>query len=221
MSLFQPVSGTDEEKDIYKRFSPDLLISSSSTNAIAAARQKAALGEKFSTTLFPPCKSASLPRRSETEDVSNIDYFGKPVYTYSLKQGFEDGFLAPYKVIRIDFGRDIQGWRPQAGQLGKHGNPIEDRIYNQKDMDRRLVLEERGFLFVELAEQVGKDFDPFGLVCHVAFEQPPLTRREQAENVKKRNYFAKYGEIRHVSFWKPCWSSMRTRELKRLNPSTY
>ena len=318
-----------------------------------------------------------------------------------MKQGIEDGFLAPYKVIRIDFDKDIQGWRPQAGQVDKHGQVIDDRIYNQKDMDRNLVMEQRtalvakkvteflkatnrfdktivfcddidraermrkalvnenadlvaqnhkyimqitgdnaegkaeldqfiqpeekypviaftsalmttgvdaktrklilldkhiksmtkfkqiidrgtridedydklyftimdfktatelfadpdfdghpvqiyqpgptdpplppddgetdtsdgdgvtgtgsgsesgtgtggngkepilaeleenGVLIAELAEHVGKDFDPFDLVCHVAFDQPPLTRRERADNVKKRNYFAKYGE---------------------------
>ena len=55
-------------------------------------------------------------------------------------------------------------------------------------------MEENGVLFAELAEQVGRDFDPFDLVCHVAFDQPPLTRRERADNVRKRNYFAKYGD---------------------------
>ncbi|MDR8242826.1 hypothetical protein FPK82_31710, partial [Acinetobacter baumannii] len=65
----------------------------------------------------------------ETEDVSNIDYFGEPVYTYSLKEGIEDGFLAPYKVVRVDIDVDVQGWRPVKGQLDKYGEEIEDRIY--------------------------------------------------------------------------------------------
>ena len=79
----------------------------------------------------------------ETKDVSNIDYFGDPVYTYSLKQGIADGFLAPYKVIRIDLDKDIDGWRPNPGQLDKYGQLIEDRLYNQLDMDRILVLDQR------------------------------------------------------------------------------
>lgn len=82
----------------------------------------------------------------ETEEVSNIHYFGEPVFSYSLKQGIDDGFLAPYKVIRMDFDIDLQGWRPTKGQTDKHGNLIEDRIYNQKDMDRNIVFDERTYL---------------------------------------------------------------------------
>ena len=79
----------------------------------------------------------------ETKYVSNVHYFGEPVYVYSLKQGIEDGFLAPYRVYRIDLDKDLQGWRPTRGQKDKYGNEIEDRIYNQKDFDRSLVLEHR------------------------------------------------------------------------------
>ena len=79
----------------------------------------------------------------KTKDVSNIDYFGEPIYTYSLKQGIEDGFLAPYKVIRIDIDKDLQGWRPTPGQRDKYGELIEDRIYNQKDIDKALIFERR------------------------------------------------------------------------------
>jgi len=78
--------------------------------------------------------------------VSNIDYFGEPVYSYSLRQGIEDGFLAPYKVVRIDIDKDLTGWRPDKGMLDKYGNEIEDRIYNQRDFDRNLVLEQRTLL---------------------------------------------------------------------------
>jgi len=79
----------------------------------------------------------------ETADVSTTHYFGEPVYTYSLKQGIEDGFLAPYKVVRIDLDKDLAGWRPEKGKLDKHGEEIEDRIYNQRDFDRTMVLEKR------------------------------------------------------------------------------
>ena len=78
----------------------------------------------------------------ETKYISNIDYFGKPVYTYSLREGIEDGFLAPFKVINIktDIG---DGWRPCKGQLDKFGNEIEDRIYTNSDFDYNIVLEDR------------------------------------------------------------------------------
>ena len=156
----------------------------------------------------------------ETKYVSNIQYFGEPLYIYSLKQGIEDGFLAPYKVIRITMDRDA-GWRPEAGKVDKYGHEVPDQIYNIKDYDRNLVLEERtervaekGTEFLkktdrfdktiifcedidhaermrmaivnENSDEVGKDFDPFDLICRIAFDQPPLTRRERANNVKKK-----------------------------------
>lgn len=84
----------------------------------------------------------------ETEDVSNINYFcsetgDKPLYTYSLKQGIEDGFLAPYRVISVELNIDKEGYRPPLGKLDIEGNPVEDRVYTQKDFDRAIVVEER------------------------------------------------------------------------------
>lgn len=78
----------------------------------------------------------------ETKYVSNINYFGDPIYTYSLKEGIEDGFLAPFKVINIttDIG---DGWRPIKGQKDKFGNPIEDRLYNNTDYDYNIIIEDR------------------------------------------------------------------------------
>ncbi|MCV5527218.1 hypothetical protein OFN18_34675, partial [Escherichia coli] len=66
-----------------------------------------------------------------------------PVYVYSLKEGIEDGFLAPYKVVRVDIDVDLQGWRPTKGQTDLNGEVIDDRIYNQKDFDRTMVIDER------------------------------------------------------------------------------
>jgi type I restriction enzyme R subunit len=96
----------------------------------------------------------------ETSYVSNISYFGDPVYTYSLKQGIEDGFLAPYKVIRIDIDRDIDGWTPPPGMLDDRGNVIEEREYNQIDMDRVLVLNQRTKLVAERVMSHLKATDP-------------------------------------------------------------
>lgn len=79
----------------------------------------------------------------ETKEVSNITYFGDPVYTYSLKKGIDDGFLAPYKVVRIGLDKDLEGWRPYKGQLDLNGNVIEDREYNSLDYDRNLIIDER------------------------------------------------------------------------------
>lgn len=79
----------------------------------------------------------------ETKEISNIDYFGEPVYTYSLKQGIADGFLAPYKVMRVGLNVDLEGYRPESGKTDKDGQQVEDRIYNTKDFDKNLVIDER------------------------------------------------------------------------------
>lgn len=97
----------------------------------------------------------------ETKDVSSIYYFGEPVYSYSLKTGIEDGFLAPYKVVRIDIDKDIQGWRPSKGQVDKTGQLIEDRVYNQIDMDRTLILEKRTELVAKKITEFLVATDPY------------------------------------------------------------
>ena len=78
----------------------------------------------------------------ETKYISNIDYFGEPVYTYSLREGIDDGFLAPFKVVNVKTNIG-EGWRPLKGQLDKNGNLIEDRIYTNSDFDYNIVLEDR------------------------------------------------------------------------------
>jgi type I restriction enzyme R subunit len=79
----------------------------------------------------------------ETKEVSNIGYFSEPIYTYSLKQGIDDGFLAPYKVIRVGLDKDLEGWRPEAGKTDVYGHKIEDREYNVNDYDKNLVIDDR------------------------------------------------------------------------------
>lgn len=143
LSLYQAVSGAEEEKNIYKQFSEDFfdLIVIDECHR-GSAKEDSAWRDILS--YFSNATHIGLTATpKETEDASNIDYFGEPIYTYSLKQGIEDGFLAPYKVIRVDFDLDLQGWRPRKGQTDKYGNLIEDRIYNQKDIDRNIVFDER------------------------------------------------------------------------------
>jgi type I restriction enzyme R subunit len=116
----------------------------------------------------------------ETKEVSNIDYFGEPIYTYSLKQGIEDGFLAPYKVIRVDIDQDLSGWRPNAGQLDKYGQEIEDRIYNQKDIDRSLVLEKRTELVAKRVSEFLKKTDRFAITIVFCEDIDHAERMRQA-----------------------------------------
>ncbi|MFV8570028.1 EcoAI/FtnUII family type I restriction enzme subunit R [Marinobacter sp. SBS5] len=161
LSLYQAVTGSEEDQNIYKQFSPDFFdlivideCHRGSASADSAWRQ---ILDYFSSATH--IGMTATPK--ETKEVSNIDYFGEPVYTYSLKQGIEDGFLAPYKVVRIDLDRDLQGWRPSKGQTDKHGELIEDRIYNQKDFDRQLVLESRTQLVAEKVTEFMTRTDPY------------------------------------------------------------
>jgi type I restriction enzyme R subunit len=143
LSLYQAVSGVEEERNIYKQFSPDFfdLIIVDECHRGSAAEDSAwrEILDYFSAAT--QIGLTATPK--ETEDVSNIEYFGSPVYTYSLRQGIEDGYLAPYKVIRVDLDKDTFGWRPTEGMTDKLGNLIEDRVYTVRDMNRQLVLEHR------------------------------------------------------------------------------
>ena len=161
LSLYQAVTGTDEEQNIYKQFSPDFfdLIVIDECHRGSAAEDSA---WREILAYFSSATHIGLTATpKETKEVSSITYFGDPVYSYSLKQGIEDGFLAPYKVIRIDIDRDLQGWRPSAGQVDKRGQVIEDRIYNQSDMDRTLVLEKRTELVAKKITEFLTATDPF------------------------------------------------------------
>ncbi len=161
LSLYQAVSGNEEEKNIYKQFSPDFfdLVVIDECHRGSAAEDSAwrDILDYFSAATHVGL--TATPK--ETKDVSSIHYFGEPVYSYSLKQGIEDGFLAPYKVVRIDIDKDLQGWRPKKGQTDKHGNLIEDRIYNQSDMDRTLVLEKRTELVAKKITEFLQATDPY------------------------------------------------------------
>ncbi len=143
LSLYQAVTGNEEAQNIYKQFSRDFfdLIVIDECHRGSAAEDSAwrQILEYFSSAT--QIGLTATPK--ETKEVSNIDYFGEPIYTYSLRQGIDDGFLAPYKVVRIDLDKDLAGWRPDRGMVDKYGYEIEDRVYNQKDFDKNLVLEQR------------------------------------------------------------------------------
>jgi type I restriction enzyme R subunit len=143
LSLYQAVTGSEEWRNIYKQFSRDFfnLVVVDECHRGSAAEESAwrEILEYFSSA--SQIGMTATPK--ETKEISNIHYFGEPIYTYSLKQGIDDGFLAPYKVIRIDLDKDLTGWRPEKGKQDKYGQDIEDRIYNQKDFDKTLVIDQR------------------------------------------------------------------------------
>jgi type I restriction enzyme R subunit len=141
-ALYQGLTSTDEEKNAYKEFSPDFF----DLVVVDECHRGSASEVSAWRDVLDYFKSATqigmTATPKETKDVSNMTYYGEPVYTYSLKQGIEDGFLAPYKVIRISTDLD-SGWRPTQGLLDKYGNVIDDRVYNTKDYDRTLVIDDR------------------------------------------------------------------------------
>lgn len=160
LALYQALTGPEEEQKAYKQVDPnffDLIIIDECHRGSAA--DDSAWREILE--YFGSATQVGLTATpKETEEVSNIDYFGEPVYSYSLKEGIEDGFLAPYKVVRVDIDVDVQGWRPTKGQTDKNGELIDDRIYNQKDFDRTLVIDERTQLVAETITSYLKRTDP-------------------------------------------------------------
>ena len=161
LSLYQAVSGREEESNVYRQFSRDFFdlvivdeCHRGSANEDSAWRE---ILEYFSSAT--QIGMTATPK--ETRDTSNTEYFGDPLYTYSLKQGIEDGFLAPYKVIRVDIDKDVLGWRPSAGMADKHGEVIEDRIYSSTDINRILVLEERDRLVAKKITEYLKTIDRY------------------------------------------------------------
>jgi type I restriction enzyme R subunit len=143
LALYQAITGPEDRQKLFRELSPDFfdLIVVDECHRGSAAEDSAwrEILEYFSAAT--QIGLTATPK--ETEYVSNIHYFGKPVYLYSLKEGIRDGFLAPYKVVKVHLDVDVEGYRPVQGEKDKNGYEIEDRIYNQKDFDRNLVIDER------------------------------------------------------------------------------
>ena len=143
LALYQSITGPEERDKVYRKFSPgffDLVVVDECHRGSAADDSAwREILEYFSSAI--QIGMTATPK--ETEYVSNMDYFGEPAYSYSLKQGILDGFLAPYKVVRAHIDRDVEGWRPEHGRRDREGEAVEDRLYNLRDFDRSLVLDGR------------------------------------------------------------------------------
>jgi type I restriction enzyme R subunit len=160
LALYQAISGVEEEKNIYKQFSPDFfdLIVVDECHRGSAAEDAA--WHEILTYYSSATQIGMTATPKETRYVSNVHYFGEPLFMYSLKQGIEDGFLAPYKVVRFDFDKDLLGYRPEKNKTDKLGQEIEDRIYNQKDFDRAMVLEQRTELVARKVTEFLRNTNP-------------------------------------------------------------
>lgn len=181
LSLYQGlVNYDDEDADAYREFSPDffdLVIVDECHRGSAAEDSKwREILEYFSSAT--QIGLTATPK--ETKEVSNIEYFADPIYTYSLKQGIDDGFLAPYKVIRVGLNVDLEGYRPEAGKLDKSGNLVEDRIYNLKDFDRNLVIDERTQAVAKRVMDFLRKTDVYSKTIIFCVDVPHAERMRQA-----------------------------------------
>jgi type I restriction enzyme, R subunit len=181
LGLYQAITGPQERQKIYREFSREFfdLIVIDECHRGSAAEDSAwrEILEYFSAAT--QIGMTATPK--ETKYMSNIAYFGEPVYSYSLKQGICDGFLAPYKVVRVHIDRDVEGYRPEKGQLDREGEEVDDRIYNVKDFDRTLVLDERTKVVArkvtEFLKESGDRFQKTILFC---VDQEHAARMRQA-----------------------------------------
>lgn len=161
LALYQGLSGNDEEANAYKQFSReffDLIVIDECHRG--SAKEDSAWREILN--YFEKATHIGLTATpKETKEVSNSEYFGDPIYTYSLKQGIDDGFLAPYRVIRVNINIDAEGWRPQTGKRDKDGILVDDKVYNRKDFDKTLVIDERTEIVAQKLTEFLKGYDRF------------------------------------------------------------
>ncbi len=159
LGLYQAITGPEERQKLYREFSPgffDLIVIDECHRGSAA--EDSAWREILDH--FSAATQIGLTATpKETEYVSNIHYFGKPVYSYSLKQGIQDGFLAPYKVVKVHIDVDVEGYRPEPGKTDRDGEEVEDRLYNTKDFDRTLVIDDRTKLVAAKVTEFLKESD--------------------------------------------------------------
>jgi type I restriction enzyme R subunit len=181
LGLYQAITGPEERQKLFRDFSPGFfdLIVIDECHRGSAAEDSAwrEILEYFSSAT--QIGMTATPK--ETKYISNIAYFGDPVFSYSLKQGIRDGFLAPYKVIKVHIDLDVEGYRPEKGQLDREGEEVEDRIYNTKDFDRTLVLDDRTKLVArKVTEFLKESGDRFQKTIIFCVDQEHAARMRQA-----------------------------------------
>ncbi len=181
LGLYQAITGPEERQKLFREFSPGFfdLIVIDECHRGSAAEDSAwrEILEYFSWATH--IGLTATPK--ETKYVSNIAYFGDPVFSYSLKQGIRDGFLAPYKVVKVHIDRYVEGYRPEKGQVDRDGDEVEDRIYNTKDFDRTLVIDDRTRLVAQKVTQFLKESgDRYQKTIVFCVDQKHAARMRQA-----------------------------------------
>ena len=160
LALYQALVGDEEREDIYSKFDRDffdlVVIDECHRGSAAEDSTWRQVLEYFDSAI--QIGLTATPR--ETEYVSNIDYFGEPIYTYSLRQGIEDGFLAPFKVVQVNLDIDLEGWTPEASETDDYGQLIQEREYNLRDFDRNIKFPRRTQAVAEYVSEFLHNGDP-------------------------------------------------------------
>ena len=179
LALYQGLTNYNGETDAYLQFSPNFfdLIVVDECHRGSIDEDKA--WHKILTYFTGATQIGMTATPKETKTLSNIEYFGDPVYTYSLRQGIDDGFLAPYKVLRIGMNVDLEGYRPERGKTDIDGELVEDRLYNARDYDRTIVIDERTDLVARKVMEYLVHSDPMAktIVFCVDIEHAERMRR--------------------------------------------
>ena len=180
LALYQGLTNYDEETDAYKQFSPDFfdLIIVDECHRGSVDEDKA--WHKILNYFSSATQIGMTATPKETKALSNIEYFGEPIYTYSLKQGIDDGFLAPYKVLRVGMNVDLEGYRPEHGKTDINGELVEDRLYNTKDYDRNIVIDERTDLVAKKIMEYLTNSDPMAKTIVFCVDIEHAERMRQA-----------------------------------------
>ena len=180
LALYQGLTNYDDETDAYKEFSPDFfdLIIVDECHRGSVDEDKA--WHKILSYFSSATQIGMTATPKETKALSNIEYFGEPLYTYSLKQGIDDGFLAPYKVLRVGMNIDLEGYRPEHGKTDISGELVEDRLYNTKDFDRNIVIDERTNLVAKKIMEYLTNSDPMAKTIVFCVDIEHAERMRQA-----------------------------------------
>ncbi|MCY8007691.1 DEAD/DEAH box helicase family protein [Bacillus haynesii] len=189
LALYQQLTGDDGE-ETFRQFQPnffDLIVIDECHRG--SAKEESAwrkVLDYFSSATHIGCTATPI----ETKAASSQTYFGEPIYEYSLKQGINDGFLAPYKVIRIGLDRDLEGYRPEAGKVDKYGYEIEDREYNVKDFERSLVIDDRTRVIASKITEFLKKTDRFSKTIVFCVDIEHAERMRQALINENKDLYA-------------------------------
>ncbi|GIN44775.1 DEAD/DEAH box helicase family protein [Bacillus paralicheniformis] len=189
LALYQQLTGDDGE-ETFRQFQPnffDLIVIDECHRG--SAKEESAwrkVLDYFSSATHIGCTATPI----ETKEASSHTYFGEPIYEYSLKQGINDGFLAPYKVIRIGLDRDLEGYRPEAGKVDKYGYEIEDREYNIKDFERSLVIDDRTRVIASKITEFLKKTDRFSKTIVFCVDIEHAERMRQALINENKDLYA-------------------------------